>query len=73
MRGVGAMGCGGRLRSRAEKANDLPIWEVVSTRGEWAGVLPENYYEQVQDALGGVHGTESATSWSNRQPQMSPA
>lgn len=45
----------------------------MSTRGEWAGVLPENYYERVRDASGGVHAHESASSRANRQPEMSHA
>ena len=41
--------------NRAENANDLPVGEVVSTRGDGAGVLPENYYDGAESVRHGEH------------------
>ena len=37
------------------KSKRPPVWEVVSTRGDGAGVLLNEYYERVQDAWGSAH------------------
>ncbi len=41
--------------NHAEKANDPPAREVVSTRGVGAGVLPENYYDGAKFVRHGFH------------------
>jgi len=40
----------GWVRNLGGKSKRPPVWEVVSTRGDGAGVLLNEYYEQVGDA-----------------------
>jgi len=42
-------------RKLVGKSKRPPGWEVVSTRGVWAGVLPENYYEGAGCVAHGIH------------------
>ena len=39
-----------QIGKRGGKSKRPPVWEVVSTRGDGAGVLLNEYYEQVGDA-----------------------